>query len=182
MCPQSDQSIAKVFFALWPGAAERGSLASWQKPLQELCGGRVMRGETLHVTLVFVGEVEQSKLEELQLAAQEISETCFELCFDEARYWTHNHVVYAAPAAAPQQLEQLVGALKQSLALHRFKFEQSEYKPHATLLRNAHWTDAPLPGMHPVRWRIQDFALVQSIQQDGLASYHVLARFPLEVG
>jgi len=33
--------------------------------------------------------------------------------------------------------------------------------------------------MHPVRWQIHDFALVQSVQQDGLASYQVSARFPL---
>jgi len=179
MCPQSDQPIAKVFFALWPAAAERDSLAAWQNPLQELCGGRAMRGETLHVTLVFIGEVEQSRLKALQLAAQEICGTRFELCFNEARYWAHNHIVYAEPAAVPQQLEQLVGALQQGLALHHFKFEKSVYKPHVTLIRNAHWTDAPLPELHPVCWQIQDFALVQSIQKNGLASYRVLARFPL---
>jgi 2'-5' RNA ligase len=199
MCPQSKQGIAKVFFALWPTAPERDSLAAWQKPLQKLCGGRAMRAETLHVTLVFVGEIEQSRLEALRFSAQEISETCFELCFDEARYWAHNHVVYAAPTAVPQQLERLVGALQQRLALHRFKFEKSVYKPHVTLIRNARWTDAPkagnpqpasgraeltppLPLMQPVRWQSQDFALVQSIRQDGQASYRVLAKFPLGLG
>jgi RNA 2',3'-cyclic 3'-phosphodiesterase len=199
MCPQSNQGIAKVFFALWPTAAERDSLAAWQKPLQKLCGGRAMRAETLHVTLVFVGEIEQSRLEALRFSAQEISETCFELCFDEVRYWAHNHIVYAAPAAVPQQLERLVGALKQSLALHRFNFEQSAYSPHVTLIRNARWPDAPkagnpqpasgrgepiplLPHLQPVRWQSRDFALVQSIMQDGLASYRVLAKFPLGLG
>jgi 2'-5' RNA ligase len=63
--------------------------------------------------------------------------------------------------------------------MHRFKFDQREYKPHVTLLRNARWTDAPLPAMQPVRWQVQDFALVQSGQQNGLANYQVLARFPL---
>jgi 2'-5' RNA ligase len=73
----------------------------------------------------------------------------------------------------------LVSALEQRLTIHRFKFEQRDYKPHVTLLRNAHWTDSPLPAMHRVHWQIRDFALLQSAQQDGQSNYRVLARFPL---
>jgi 2'-5' RNA ligase len=175
----SEHALVKVFFALWPTAAERNSLAAWQKPLQHLCGGRAMRGENLHNTLVFIGHVERSRLEALQLAAQEVSAEGFELSFDGARYWGHNHIVYAAPSHVPPHLVQLVATLEQRLTTHRFKFDQREYQPHVTLLRNAHWTDAPLPAMQPVRWQIRDFALVQSVQQDGQASYQVLARFPL---
>jgi len=175
----SGNPTARVFFALWPTAAVRGQLAEWQVPLKHLCGGRAMRGETLHNTLVFIGYVDRCRLEALQLAAQEVSTARFELCFGEARYWGHNHIVYAAPGHVPQQLAQLVTTLEQSLARHRFKFDQREYKPHVTLLRNAHWTDAPLPAMQTVRWQIKDFALVQSVQQGGLASYQVLACFPL---
>jgi 2'-5' RNA ligase len=176
---QSGHALVKVFFALWPTAAERGSMAEWQQPLRHLCGGRAMRGENLHNTLVFIGHVEQSRLEALQLAAQEVSAVGFELCFDGARYWGHNHIVYAAPSHVPLHLVQLVAALEQRLTAHRFKFDQREYKPHVTLLRNAHWTDAPLPMMQPVRWQLKDFALVQSMLKDGQASYQVLARFPL---
>jgi 2'-5' RNA ligase len=87
--------------------------------------------------------------------------------------------VYAAPGHVPQQLAQLVSSLEQHLAMHHFKFDQREYKPHVTLLRNAHWKDAPLPEMHPVCWQIKDFSLVQSGQQEGQSNYRVLARFPL---
>ena len=143
-----------------------------------------MRGETLHNTLVFIGEVELYGLEVLQLAAQEVGGEGFELRFDEARYWGHNHIVYAAPRQVPQQLAQLADALEQRLAAHRFKFASHhlvshEYKPHVTLLRNAHWSDAPLPAMQPVSWQIRDFALVQSAPRGGLMDYRVLARFPL---
>lgn len=179
MNTQSDHTLVKVFFALWPTAAERGQLAVWQKPLQHLCGGRAMHGENLHNTLVFIGHIEQSRLEALQLAAQEASGKAFKLCFDMAHYWGHNHIVYAAPSHVPPHLVQLAGELEQHLTAHRFKFDQRGYKPHVTLLRNAHWTDAPLPEMQPVRWQIKDFALVQSLQNDGLAIYQVLARFPL---
>jgi 2'-5' RNA ligase len=176
---QSDHSFIKVFFALWPSAAERSQLAAWQKPLKSLCAGRAMSGETLHNTLVFIGNIAQSRLEPLQLAAQEVSGEDFELCFDAARYWGHNHIVYAAPVHQPKPLSQLVLALEQSMVRHGFKFDVREYRPHVTLMRNAHWTDAPLPALRPVCWQVNDFALVQSVNQDKLAGYRVLARFPL---
>ena len=179
---QTEISTARVFFALWPTDEERGKLAAWRAPLKKLCGGHAMRGETLHNTLVFIGDVELYGLEVLQLAAQEVSGEGFELCFDEARYWGHNHIVYAAPRHMPQQLAQLAGALEQRLTAHRFKFDRRDYQPHVTLLRNAHWSDTPLPAMRPVCWQVVDFALVQSVPRDGLTDYRVLARFPLGAG
>ena len=167
--------IARIFLALWPSPPERRALAAWQERLKDM--GRVMRPATLHATLVFLGEIEVSRLEALLLAAGEVAARSFELCFDEARYWGHNHIVYAAPSVVPDALLHLVSELEQSLIRHRFNFDQREYKPHITLLRNAHWTDDPLPEMKPVCWKIKDFVLVQS--QGGVMNYRVLAHFPL---
>lgn len=139
-----------------------------------------MRAETLHATLVFVGSVEEARLEALQLAAQEVVAEGFELRIDTARYWGHNHIVYAAPDDVPQQLAHLVDVLGQRLAKHRFKFDRREHKPHVTLLRNARCTDALLPAMLPVRWQVRDFTLVQSVHRDGQQDYRVEARFPLK--
>jgi len=175
----TDNQSARVFFALWPTAVEGERLGSWQESLMSLTGGRPMRRETLHATLAFIGEVDSAKLEALQLAAREISAEDFALCFDEARYWGHNHIIYAAPGHPPKKLAQLVDALEQSLKKHQCKFDQREYQPHVTLLRNAYWSDAALPVMQPVYWQINDFALVQSVRRHGLSGYRVLARFPL---
>ncbi len=177
----SEQQGVRVYFALWPTTTERNLLGAWQEPLQHLCGGRAMRHETLHNTLVFIGEIEPCRLEALQLAAQEVSGHGFELRLDVARYWGHNHIVYAAPARVSQQLRKLVSALEKSLSRHGFKFEQREYKPHVTLLRNAHWTDVPLPEMQAASWQIKDFALMETVLQDGATNYRVLARFPLDL-
>jgi 2'-5' RNA ligase len=87
--------------------------------------------------------------------------------------------VYAAPHQTPPQLASLVDALEQRLDAHRFRFDRRAYQPHVTLLRDAHWSDAPLPALPPVCWQVADFALVQSVRRDGLADYRVLARFPL---
>ena len=173
----SPKEPARVFFALWPRPREQTALAAWQDGLHQLCGGRLMRPDTLHTTLVFLGEVAADRMEALQWAAQEVALEPFELCFDTAHYWGHNHIVFAAPGRVPPQLERLVQALQRRLTHHRFHFEQRPCQPHVTLLRHALWNDAGLPAMPAACWRITDFVLVQSLR-DGLgARYKVLARF-----
>lgn len=173
----SPKEHAHVFFALWPKPQERTALAAWQAGLHKLCGGRVMRPDTLHTTLVFLGEVAVARMEALQLAAQEVALEPFELCFDAAHYWGHNHIVFAAPGRVPAQLKQLVNTLQRHLINHCFHFEQRAYQPHVTLLRHAQWNDAGLPAMTAVCWRINDFVMVQSLRDGQGARYKVLARF-----
>lgn len=168
----------RIFFALWPDDGERGALAAWQTPLHELCGGRAMRPDTLHTTLVFLGDVPADRLEALQRAAQETAFEPFSLCFDGARYWSHNHVVFAAPSVAPAPLHALVRSLEQRLAAHRFRFERRPYKPHITLLRHAQWGAAALPALPPVVWQVRDFVLVSSLRDERGARYEVFARYP----
>jgi len=173
------EKTARVFFALWPDETERTSLAAWQPSLHEICGGRAMRANTLHATLVFIGNVGLHRLEALQLAAQEVEAKSFDLALDAARYWGHNHIVYAAPNNVPPQLTQLVHDLEQRLLKHHFSFDKHPYKPHVTLLRHAQWNDAPLPWMNKTMWRTRDFALMQSAPDEDGANYRVLARFRL---
>lgn len=168
----------RLFFALWPNAAERALLAAWQQPLLDLCGGRLMHAETLHATLVFLGNVAERRLEALQLAARETNWLGFDLKLTTAHYWGHNHIVYAAPDATPLQLTELVHELESGLRKQRFHFEKRPYKPHVTLLRNAQWSDAKLPLMPAVTWKFNEFVLVRSSSDEQGARYEVLARFP----
>lgn len=180
MNPNDRKPSVRVFFALWPTATARAALAAWQVPLRNLCGGSEMRADTLHSTLVFLGEVESQRLETLLLAAQEVAGARFEIEFDVARYWGHNHIVYAAPRQVPAELTGLVHELERHLRKYRFNFEPREFKPHVTLLRHAQWSDAPLPQMDTVPWPAREFVLVQSLSDEQGAHYKVLSRFGLQ--
>lgn len=179
MGQSSDIPTIRVFFALWPDAAVSEALATGQASLERLCGGRAIRAEMLHMTLVFIGAIDQTRLEALQLAAQEVVAPRFTMRFDTLRYWGHNHIVYATPSQAPRKLQYLVNALQERLAVHRFRFDAREHKPHVTLLRKARCGDEPMPQLAPVRWQVSDFALVQSANERGSLEYRVLARFSL---
>jgi len=179
MVEEKSEKSMRVFFALWPDDAERAALAAWQPALHKLCGGRIIRADTVHNTLVFLGNIEAHRLEALSLAAQEADGGAFELQFDEACYWKHNHIVFASPSRVPKQLEKLVHRLEQNLAMHGFEFDQRPYKPHVTLLRNAKWGSEPLPVMKKVMWKAKSFVLVQSAPDEKGANYKVLAQFQL---
>ena len=174
------ENSARIFFALWPNEAERTALAIWQPALHKLCGGRSMRADTLHATLVFIGGLELHRLEALQQAAQEVKRESFDLAFSDVRYWGHNHIVYAAPDNVPPQLEQLVRNLEQCLTKHHLRFDKHPYKPHVTLLRNAQWRDELVSEMKEVIWQARSFVLVQSVPDNEGANYRVLARFSLQ--
>jgi hemoglobin len=165
---------ARVFFALWPDAAERSAFSVWQEKLKGM--GRAMDPEALHMTLVFLGQVMTSRLEELKQAGSGLHANAFELDFDEIRFWEHNRIVYAAPNKVPDALKELVAGLEQNLLQLGFDFDRREHRPHVTLFRNVR--KAVLPRMDPFAWRILDYALVQS-QGSGMG-YKVLARFPLQ--
>lgn len=169
----------RLFFALWPGATERTALLAWQAALQPLCGGRPQAPLMLHATLVFLGAVAEERMQALQFAAQEISCSGFMLQLNVARYWGHNHLVYAAPAQVPPAMLQLVDALQRRLQQHHFSFERRSYKPHVSLLRHAQWRDSPLPLQPAVSWDVRDFVLVQSVSEGQGVRYDILARFPL---
>ena len=140
-----------------------------------------MRACTLHTTLVFLGDVEHSRLEALQLVAQEVNGISFDLVFDAARYWEHNHIAYAAPNFIPPQLTQLVQDLKRCLSKHYFNFDKHPYTPHVTLLRNAQRSNVPLPERDRVTWQARDYVLVQSAPDVEGANYQILAKFALSI-
>jgi 2'-5' RNA ligase len=171
------ETALRLFFALWPAEAEQAALAAWQTPLHKICGGRIMRPDTLHATLVFLGEVAADRLESVRVAAQETDFRAFELVLAQAHYWKHNHIVYATPDMIPPPLSELVAGLQRNLRKHRFQFENRPYKPHVTLLRDAQWGRDALPPMPAVRWQVKDFVLVRSMNDGHGARYEALARF-----
>ncbi|GAB1233466.1 hypothetical protein UT4_19340 [Ferrigenium sp. UT4] len=118
----SREKYRRLFFALWPHEAERAALAAWQPSLQQRCGGKTMRPDTLHCTLVFLGAVPEHRLEALCRAAREAAFREFTLTLAAAHYWGHNHIVYAAPSTLATAHAALVQALEQALRKHRFHF------------------------------------------------------------
>ena len=63
----------RLFFALWPPAALAAALHGQAAELQARWGGRVMRADTLHLTLAFLGQRPEASLQGLEAVAAAVA-------------------------------------------------------------------------------------------------------------
>lgn len=172
------EKTARVFFALWPDDEVRRRLAKLAREFSILCDGRATRDNTLHMTLVFLGDVEESRLPLLAESAATVKAAPFSMNISRAGYWQHNRVAWAAPDTTPEGLSGLWQALSSQLGNPGFKLEQRAYSPHVTLVRKA---SQPLPvqEIEPFCWTVEEFVLVCSQLSPSGPDYRIIARWPL---
>jgi 2'-5' RNA ligase len=173
----------RIFFAIWPDNDAQKQLAGLVKQLrlESLCGGRKIKAENIHLTLVFVGKVYPDSLNALYDAGDKINRSrspAFDLVIDKIHYWKHNHIVYLAPGKVPHELVNLVSVLREAISAAGFSLEQRAYAPHITLMRNAFCQ--PLPELaEPVAWRVREWTLVKSEQTSNGSVYTPICCWPL---
>ncbi|MFZ5555981.1 MAG: RNA 2',3'-cyclic phosphodiesterase [Pseudomonadota bacterium] len=169
---------ARVFFALWPDARVRTALHRAARALHAGCGGRAMRPANIHLTLVFVGDLPETRLPELCAVAGGTPGTAMEITIDRAVFWPRNRIAWVGPGATPPPLAALVTALEEGLAGAGFRFDRRPYLPHITLLRNARCHAAPSLA-EPVAWKADEFVLARSTRNEEGAAYDLIGRWPL---
>ncbi|MCG8486869.1 MAG: RNA 2',3'-cyclic phosphodiesterase [Chromatiales bacterium] len=168
----------RLFFALWPEAEVREAL------LQQLSVGPQVKGRRhnpndLHMTLVFLGQLQGRKLACIEQAAESVSGQRFELSLDHTGYWPRPKIVWIAPQSTPEPLIQLVDGLKQQLAGCGFEPERRTYRPHVTLYRKAQRI-TPWQLAKPSQWPVKEFVLASSNNPaPNQSRYKILQRWPL---
>ena len=173
----AEPSRKRLFFALWPDEEVRRGLRAVQSAMPRH-GGRPVHVEDVHVTLVFLGDVELDRLPSLLDAAAGVRGSGFDLLVDRQGYWPRPRVAWCAPSQVPEPLVALVQALSRALAGCGFEPERRPYSPHITLYRNS--AGVPDAGLaNPVRWPCRDFVLVESNPAREGPRYIVLAHWPL---
>lgn len=179
LIPEKKPETARLFFAIWPDGKVRSQLELAGKKLYAACGGRITRAETLHLTLVFLGDVEISRIGTLQSVAAGVRAPAFVMALARFGWWRHNRVAWAAPENTVPALALLVDELQAALLEAEFELDRRPYAPHLTLLRNARCDRAELPHLAPVEWAANDFVLVRSVTTEEGAAYEILGRWPL---
>jgi 2'-5' RNA ligase len=170
---------ARLFLALWPDEAVRAELDRAKQTLHEECGGRAVKRENLHLTLMFLGAAERSRIPELEALMAAPRTPPFTLKFGNTGYWRHNHLVWAAPYLTPQPLTDLVAVLKDEFGRAGFTADDRPYAAHATLIRDAR---APRRRIElTFAWEVADYALMESVPTPNGARYETLALQKLEI-
>lgn len=171
----------RVFFALWPDAATAAALHARGRALRAECGGRLMRRDTVHMTLAFLGDVATARLDVLEEVAGAVRGERFALGLDRVGGWHGHRVLCSGCETVPPPLQALAAELSARLRAAGFELDARAFNPHVTLVRNAlrspGHAEAP-----PLRWPVASFVLVASERSADGAHYRVLGRWALADG
>ena len=165
----------RLFFALWPPGKTAHALSQWAHAVHKETGGSLTAPEKIHLTLAFLGEADPDRAHNV---AQRVQGRRHALPIDEARYWKHNKIVWAGPAAMPSQLGDLVKRLHAALRDQSFVLEDRPFAAHITLLRKARPPQA-LPPLPVLEWPVSEYLLVRSRTSPKGSTYEPVERFAL---
>jgi 2'-5' RNA ligase len=168
----------RLFFAVDPPEVLRAPLSALSRTVLPQGVGRAVAAENLHLTLVFLGEVEAPRRACAEEAAAAVRGAPFQLTLDHLGWWGTPQVLWAAPASTPPELVLLVKDLERALKTCDHRPEQRTYQAHLTLARKVA-RPLPLPPMEPLVWEIGEFVLYRSDSVPGGSRYVALRRFPL---
>lgn len=169
----------RLFLALWPEPALAERLHQLAGEAHRECGGRIMRRETLHLTLAFIGAVAEDRLPELLTALGQIRVPRFRMRLDMVGHWAHNHILWAGCAVPPPALLQLAADIRREVAAIGLPASGPPFVPHMTLLRKAHTPYVPAV-FEPLEWALAEWALMESCLAPHGADYQRVAAWALD--
>jgi 2'-5' RNA ligase len=168
---------ARVFFALWPDSAVQAALYRHGQHMHRALGGKLTRADSVHLTLLFLGDVEAGRLPAVQAIGAAVRFAPFSMTVDTARCWRHNDIGWVGPSRIPGELHDLVGQLQSGASAAGFELDPRPHAAHITLLRKARCRPLDLEALE-VEWQVDGFVLVRSqLHPDG-SRYTVMERWP----
>jgi 2'-5' RNA ligase len=170
----------RLFYAVWPDPATARHLHDATRQLHATCGGKLTRRETVHLTLVFLGNVAAAHLPELLEVGEQSVVEGFTLPISRYGWWKHNGIVWAAPEATPPALTRLVANLEQGLVARGIGFDRRpRYVPHITLVRKAQRAPVLAEPVATFDWKVSGFALMRSVLSAGGSAYEPVGTWAL---
>ena len=171
--PDSPQ---RLFFALLPDEAVRKQLRRLQKDLSQ-AGGRPVPEENLHLTLLFLGNVEADQVNAVRSIAAGIEGKPFDLTLDTLGGFRQNNarVLWVGPSEPPPELGLLHQSLRRQVRKIGLRVGKGTYRPHVTLVRKADpWEKLPEDLTPGIRWTACRCALIASELRPSGPRYKVL--------
>jgi 2'-5' RNA ligase len=179
----------RLFIALDIPAEIRARLTESMERARALAPeARWARIEGLHVTLKFIGHVDDAAAEKIKAALRPIKTTPFEVKFFGVGFFPNPNAgrVFWAGVDGGDHLPRLAASIDAALEKLGFPRETKPYHPHLTLARTS---SRPLRGLKPLldepppqfgTMTAHEFFLYQSQPQKGGSKYTKLERFELE--
>jgi 2'-5' RNA ligase len=177
--------MPRFFFALNPAPEQRAQLVSQAASLVAQLQAQPVPAENLHVTLCFVGAVEEERAGALRAVAAQVRGACASLNFSAFEYWDSPKILCAT--AQESDVAPVAGfarRLGEALIAAGFAPDIKPFRAHFTLGRKvraelAAGTAWPLTWAESLVLRVDRFALMDSRRDDAGSVYSVVDSWPL---
>jgi len=166
-------STKRLFFALWPDNRQRDRLRDVINSVARTVEGRHVDRRNWHITLPFIGDVEERHIADIHALAAQVEVEPFRLVFDRLEYWARPKVACLAVATVPPELTQLMSSLDDVLRLVGTEPQERTYRPHITVTRNARtFPTERLTQRATTEW--SSFELMETVSAPGSETYRAL--------
>jgi len=157
----NNDNSSRLYLALWPDRDTQNRLQSMRHTWTWPQDASVVKPESLHLTLHFLGAVPDIRIPEL-VRALTVPVQPFDLILSRPQLWPQG-VAVLKPSSVPAELMQLHDSLGTALRTLEIPIETRTYRPHVTLARNAALAIPPTSHqVQPVLWHVAGYALVKS--------------------
>ena len=170
--------MSRLFFALWPDDRVRAELAAQRDRIAHDYAGRATRADTLHLTILFLGDVNELRVPTLMACGDCIKSAAFKLRIDACAHFPEARVAWLGCTEPPAALFDLHHALLPEVRAAQISVDESEYQPHITVARSCTLFPSPHP-IPEVDWPVESFVLIDSRRTEAGPLYRVLKYWPL---
>jgi 2'-5' RNA ligase len=162
-----------LFFALWPDSRQRDRMRDFISPVVRQVEGRATDRREWHITLCYLGDIDEALIPGLIEGARKIQFEPFRLRLDRMEFWPRPKIAAMVPPRVPSDLQKLVDDLN-SLAMEAGVLPAERvYRPHITVVRNARpFVTERLAQSAETEW--SSFELLESVHERGAATYRPL--------
>ncbi|MGC8122083.1 RNA 2',3'-cyclic phosphodiesterase [Marinobacter sp. VGCF2001] len=179
-----EPSLVRLFFGLEIPGNITAKLLQVKTPI---AGARWQTDAQLHLTLAFLGEIQEEHTERVRNSARSVIHSSFELeasglgCFGHA----DNPKTLWAGVCPETELTRFQQKLAGQLNARGFTLKNPSFKPHITISRFRN-NPGPVSGLIGEyqntrfgRWMVREFVLFESTPGPQGSVYTVLERYPL---
>jgi 2'-5' RNA ligase len=162
-----------VFFALWPDNRQRDRMRDFISPVVRQVEGRPTDRREWHITLSYLGAIEDALIPGLIESARKIQFDALRIRLDRMEYWPRPKIAVMVPPRVPPDLEKLVEDLNGLTLATGVLPAQRVYRPHVTVVRNARPFETERLAQSAVtEW--SSFELLESVTERGATTYRPL--------
>ena len=149
----------RCFIAAWPDDATRQRLQQLIDALvPRVPKARPMQPRNLHLTLAFIGTLDDAAAARVASASGDLLEDAFEWSIDALGWFARARVAWAG-GASNAQLDTAAARARARLDQLAVRYDRKTFVPHVTLFRDTRRFDCSGPLSPPLAWRTETVAL-----------------------